>query len=114
MLSHISSIQAPVEQTCSHMGRSIPTTRLGVEGNTWPTPEPRNSKRASAPMASSPAHDQGSFLHQSCFYQRPVIDRLEALFDPQMCEKLSAWNQTTMRDFELGLPRHQLNLCQPH
>ena len=43
-----------------------------------------------------------------------MIDRLESLSHPEMRQKLGGWDHTTMRDFEAGLPRHQLDHCQPH
>src|SRR5262245_1600868 len=43
-----------------------------------------------------------------------MVDRLEALFHPEMRQKLGGRDHTTMRDFEAGLPRHQLDLCEPY
>lgn len=43
-----------------------------------------------------------------------MVDRLEALFHPEMRQKLGGRDQATMRDFEAGLPRHQLDLRQPY
>src|SRR6266545_8005053 len=43
-----------------------------------------------------------------------MIDRLEAFYHPEMRKKLGGRDHTTMRDFEAGLPGHQLDLCPPH
>src|SRR5262245_25815195 len=43
-----------------------------------------------------------------------MIDRLEALFHPEMRQKLGGRDHTTMLDFEAWLPRHQLDPRQPY
>src|SRR5215510_933818 len=50
---------------------------------------------------------------EPCFHKRPMIDRLEALFHPEVCQKLGGRYHTTMRDFETWFPGHQLDLRQP-
>src|SRR6266540_5893908 len=67
-----------------------------------------------AAITSSPTCDQRPSLHQPCFHERPIIDRLEALFHPEMLQKFGGWDHTTMRDFEARLPRHQLDPCEPY
>jgi len=56
-----------------------------------------------------PGCEQAPSLREPCFHERPMIDRLEALFHPEMRRKLGGWDHTAMRDFEAWLPRHQLD-----
>jgi hypothetical protein len=70
--------------------------------------------RAQAPIASYGACEQAPFLREPCFHERPMIDRLEALFHPEMRQKLGGRDHTTMLDFESWLPRHQLDPRQPY
>src|SRR5262245_56593224 len=74
----------------------------------------RRRQRSPAPISSYGACEQAPSLREPSFHERPMIDRLEALFHPEMRRKLGGWYHTPMRDFEAWLPRHQLDLRQPY
>ena len=45
-----------------------------------------------------------NLLHQSRFHERPMIDRFEAIFHPQMRGQLICGDNPSMRDLETWLP----------